>query len=421
MVSLESKIMSFSADWSGPSYWAPAVGRRGGVAILCSNDYRNAISVWQKDSSGRILSLLVSLGAFNVNLINVYVPTSPAERKTFLPSITAFLFPNSPPLIGGDFNNCFDSTLDKMGGIASLDPNFTSFKESCGLRDVWRLLHPRAKQFTWFSPDLSIASRLDSFLFSRLDGDNLRCEIQPCAFSDHEYVILTFDPANIPLRGRGLSKFNNSLLEDQGFCTNLASYISDLLIFRHGYNSYRDFWEMLKENVKSYIVSYSKHKRRDASRQKVLLTNRLVYLKNIFVNGDSSVRAEILEAEASLLALLNDELEGRKIRSRIKWMEEGETPSAFFLKSENQKSQKHFMSSVWNAEGREVFSLPDLITAHERFYSALFSDEPVDDDSQEILISYISRSLSEEDRESCEGLLTLQELTGALKSMNRNS
>ena len=95
------------------------------------------------------------------------------------------------------------------------------------------------------------------------------------------------------------------MLEDQGFCTNLASYISDLLIFRHGYNSYREFWEMLKENVKSYIMSYSKHKRRDASRQKVLLTNQLVYLKNIFVNGDSSVRAEILEAEASLLALLN--------------------------------------------------------------------------------------------------------------------
>ena len=419
MISLESKILSFSADWRGPSYWAPAVGRRGGVAILCSNDYSNAVSVWHKDSSGRILSLLVSLGSFNINLVNVYVPTAPAERKTFLPSIATFFFPNSRPLIGGDFN-CFDSALDKMGGTASLDSNFTSFKESCGLRDVWRLLHPRVKQFTWFSPDLSIASRLDSFLLSRLDGDNLGCEIRPCTFSDHEYVILTFDPSNIPLRGRGLWKFNNSLLEDRVFCTNMSSYINDLLAFRHGYSSYREFWEMLKENVKYYIVSYSKHRRRDASRQKVLLTNRLVYLKNMLVSGDRSVQAEILEAEASLLALLNDELEGRKIRSRIKWMEEGETPSSFFLKSENQKFQKHFMSSVWNAEGREVFSLPDLIAAHEYFYSALFSDEPIDDDSQDLLISYISRSLSEEDRELCEGLVTLQELTEALKLMNRN-
>ena len=78
------------------------------------------------------------------------------------------------------------------------------------------------------------------------------------------------------------------------------------------------------------------------------------------------------------------------------------------------------MSSVWNAEGREIFSLPDLITAHKHFYSALFGDEPIDDDSQELLIAYISQSLLEEDRELCEGLVMLQELTEALKLMNRN-
>ena len=61
MISLESKIAPFSASWSGPSFWAPAVGTRGGVAILCSIHYSSAISVLQKDSSARILSLLVSL------------------------------------------------------------------------------------------------------------------------------------------------------------------------------------------------------------------------------------------------------------------------------------------------------------------------------------------------------------------------
>ena len=71
MVSLESKIAPFSASWSGPSFWASAVGTRGGVTILCSNDYSSAISVWQKDSSGRILSVLVSLESLNINLVNV--------------------------------------------------------------------------------------------------------------------------------------------------------------------------------------------------------------------------------------------------------------------------------------------------------------------------------------------------------------
>ena len=104
MISLKSKIAPFSASWSGPSFWAPAVATRGGVAILCSNDYSSAISVLQKDSSGRILSLLVSLESLNINLVNVYAPTARAERKTFLQLIRAFFFPNSRPLIDGDFN-----------------------------------------------------------------------------------------------------------------------------------------------------------------------------------------------------------------------------------------------------------------------------------------------------------------------------
>ena len=106
MISLESKIAPFSASWSGPGFWATAVGTRGGVAIRMRR-----------------------------------------EKKTFLQLIPAFFFPNSRPLIDGDFY-CCDSTLDKMG-TASLDSSFTFFKESCRLRDVWRSLYPRDKQFTW--------------------------------------------------------------------------------------------------------------------------------------------------------------------------------------------------------------------------------------------------------------------------------
>ena len=114
MISLKSKIAPFSASWSDPSFWAPAVATRGGVAILCSNDYSSAISVWQKDSSGSILSLLVSLESLNINLDNVYAPTARAERKTFLQLIPGFFFPNSRPFIDGDFY-CYHSSLDKMG------------------------------------------------------------------------------------------------------------------------------------------------------------------------------------------------------------------------------------------------------------------------------------------------------------------
>ena len=105
-----------------------------------------------------------------------------------------------------------------MGGTVSLDSNLINFKDSCGLRDAWRSLHPRVRIYTWLNLDFSIASRLDSFLLSRLDCAKVcQCEISPCVFSDDEFVTVIFDLENLPLRGVGLWKFNNSLLDDQQF------------------------------------------------------------------------------------------------------------------------------------------------------------------------------------------------------------
>ena len=90
-------------------------------------------------------------------------------------------------------------------------------------------------------------------------------------------------------------------------------------------------------------------------------------------------------------------------------MEEGEAPSAFFwdLRIKNFKSILRFRSGTRTVDS--FSSLSDLLNVHEQFYSVPFPE----DDIQDLLI-YISRSLSEEHRELCEGFLTLQELTDAV-------
>ena len=52
MISDNDSLKSLSKKWKGPSYWSPALGRRGGGAILCSPRQREHISVWQKDAGG---------------------------------------------------------------------------------------------------------------------------------------------------------------------------------------------------------------------------------------------------------------------------------------------------------------------------------------------------------------------------------
>ena len=65
-------------------------------------------------------------------------------------------------------------------------------------------------------------------------------------------------------------------------------------------------------------------------------------------------------------------MEGVKIRSRAKWIEEGEKPSRFFFKLENSKFEKCRIESVSDSSGKEVFTQKEIANAHVDFYSDFF-------------------------------------------------
>ena len=83
LISNFESIREFQSRWSGPSFWSPALGKQGRVAIFVQGNSRFDILNWQKDSSGRIVSLLVKVDDVRFNLVNIYAPTNPTERKEF--------------------------------------------------------------------------------------------------------------------------------------------------------------------------------------------------------------------------------------------------------------------------------------------------------------------------------------------------
>lgn len=276
------------------------------------------------------------------------------------------------------------------------------------------MLPPRDSQFTWFSPDFSIASRLDTFLVPRgFISSVLTCDIAPCVFSDHDFVFLSLALSNSPRVGPGVWKINNSLLDDETYCEQIRALIGRFLLFKHTFKSICAFWESLKEDIKASTISFSRQRRIDLSRQRVLLTNRLISAKSRLTSGDLSAKSEIVDLEISLRALISLESESAKIRSHVKWLEDGEAPTRFFFKSATQKFAKSFVQSIFTSDGTAVLSLPEEIRAHEDFYSSLFAEEPVDLAVQEHLLSFVMRCLSDVDREICEGVLSLEGATEA--------
>ena len=78
---------------------------------------------------GRLVSLLLKYDNCKINLVNVYAPTNPTKRGIFFQSLVPYLFLNSQLILAGDFN-CYDGSLDKMGGRASIDARLTDLKFS---------------------------------------------------------------------------------------------------------------------------------------------------------------------------------------------------------------------------------------------------------------------------------------------------
>ena len=420
-VSSDQNINSLSRRWHGRSFWSPAIGRQGGVATLISPNCSADVVSWKKDSFGRIVSILIRIDDVDLNLVNVYAPTNLTDRKNFYDSLHEFFISGASALIiGGDFN-CYDNALDKFGGNVSIHHELVSLKSDSTLVDAWRKLHPRAREFTWFNHDSSIASRLDKFLVSKdLFSTDCECEISPCPLSDHDFVSFVFDIPECIKRGPGVWKFNNSLLDDKTFCDRIRILIANHIDFLSVFSSSQEWWEFLKDSVKRESIFFSREKRRQLCRDRVFWTNKLISLRQRLVNGDESVTDSILDAESRLKALCVREFEGIVIRSRAEWFEQGERPSRYFFQLQKTKAQKSHISSVYDSSGSEVLSQSEIENAHVDFYTSLFSEEPIDVDMQNVLLSSLSHQLSRDQALLCEGPLTLDEISFSVNNMNTN-
>ena len=183
-------IESLKAKWPGKSFWSPALGKQGGVAVLVSEKSDFKLDKWKKDTSGRILSVLAHLGETRYNLVNVYAPTNPTERKCFYDTLPDYFFPNSIKIIAGDFN-CIESVVDKFGGTSAVSTDLSDLHKIHRLVDIWRKTHGRQVQCTWFNAAKTIGTRLDKFFIAQTLISNVKsCKIFPCVFSDHDSVDL---------------------------------------------------------------------------------------------------------------------------------------------------------------------------------------------------------------------------------------
>lgn len=141
------------------------------------------------------------------------------------------------------------------------------------------------------------------------------------------------------------------------------------------------------------------------------------HLKTKIDEGSSSCPGPYHSALAELAKLDLETSRGAQVRSRARWVDEGESSSAYFFRLEKKAGADRWISAIKLDDGTIVSSADDLCVSFAAFYSSLFTAAPTDSVVCDSLLRNVSSSLSPGEAASCEGLLTPAECLAALQGM----
>ena len=333
-------------------------------------------------------------------------------------------------LLGGDFNVCILPDLDKRGGTDEVQSeyakNIQSFQEEYQLVDIWRIRHPNVKRFTRRERSVKglVQSRLDFWLISQhLENAVKKTDIIPGRRSDHSLVRLELELLNVDRRGKGLWKFNSSLLKDE----NYLKTINELLqVCSEKYQNTQDkrlVWDTIKCEIRTETIRYAIMK---SKRGKVIqkdLEDRLAKLeKELADHPDEDIYAEYKAVSLELDRLLSNKAVGAIMRSRAKWVEEGEKNTSYFLKLEHRNYKQKSIIKLCTNSGKEVTGRNDILNEEQAYYKKLYT-EPIVNQSEisglegPFLNNPSIIKLSEEEKETCDMPLDMDECSNALKNL----
>jgi hypothetical protein len=170
-------------------------------------------------------------------------------------------------ILCGDLNSYLNSSLDKYKGSnhkqTPMVNKITAIMDEHELCDIWRVLNPGALRYTWRSHSTKgiAQSRLDYFIIpSSFIYNVTECSISTAYMSNHNIVSLHVANTAKPDRGKGLWKFNASLLRDKDYTSKINGMIEENKERYAEIGDKRLRWDVVKLDVRGLTISHCSYK-----------------------------------------------------------------------------------------------------------------------------------------------------------------
>ena len=417
-------------EWGGDLIFYEGTNHgRGQVTLLRKNfPYDYTIDILED----RIIVLTVKAEK-EMCILNAYAPCGQRETKNFIAKTNNIVndLTTELKIICGDFNTVLSNEKDVISGelhSQSLVDAFNDFVIDSELNDIWRIYNSNSKEYTWsrMTRGRFVARRLDYMLLNdNAVNKTSKTEIFSTPYSDHRGVMLEVQCTDTE-RGPGFYKFNNQLLEDKMFLSTMNKTLSDFLSNNQHENPELKL-ELLKIEAREKSIQYSKQK---ALQKRNIIANLYKDLNNAekALSNDPenfTKQHNCTKLKLELDIIEQERLKSAKFRSKQLWIDQGEKPTKYFLNLEKHRAGSKLLPNLQLENGTTVTDQFEILKAQRKYFEELYNKEPIQDNIDTKVDRFLREcevtKLSETDKNSCEGLITIEEASIALKMMKNGS
>ena len=408
-----------------------------GVAILFRKNLDCKVLNYNTSIDGRKILLNLEFKENLFTIVSIYAPNHVSEKISFFKTLKNWVRSHALNmnnlLIGGDFNCC----LTPVSSTPRSHVNDNSRKylldmmSDFNCQDCCVIKNMKLSGFTYYDKSTKQCNILDYILMSKhfsLDIEQIKI-VQPLRDNDvidHNALLVVFKITDFT-RGPGYWKFNNSLLHNSDFIDTIVQVISDTGNKYSSIGSKRMFWEILKFNIRESSIKYSISKaKRDTFDIKSLQEELDLINKNVLPLDSQSLSSSSLSRKKEIESLLQNyydkKSKGYYVRSRAKWINEGETGSKYFLNLEKQRQNNNVIKRVKNQKGEILQREDEILNEISNFYTDLYTSTCVPSSD---ICEYLSgienlQKITNFESSICDAQLNEKEILAAIHSLKLN-
>ena len=422
----EEESLKLKRDWVGQVYFSTFNSRKRGVVILVKRNLDFQVFKHYADKDGRWVILDAALYGQKMTVVNIYAPNSP--QPDFFHNICNLIrnIGNTDIVIGGDFNQVRDVFLDKSSKPRLVhDPTCAALdvmSEELALVDIWRVLHPQERDYTFYSHPHSTYSRIDYFLISRsLVGQTIGSSIGNIVVTDHAPIeLLLSSKDTVPSSPRW--RLNNSLLHNENYCEYIRLKMSEFWECNEG--SIEDVgltWDAFKAYLRGCLIQYSSLMKK-AQREEILrLENDIKALEKEHISHPSEeIWNKLIKLKFDLNSILQKKVEHAMFCLNQKYFEQGEKTGKLLAHRVRQIQCNNLIPSIFNEDNNKLTTDKlEISEVFTKFYKDLYTSNGHIEEPRlsEFFSSIKTPTLAREQKTGLEEVVSIIEIKKAIKSL----